>query len=58
MSSPRESSVARFFVKADQAVLEHVPKKLLEFFDEDMLQLFESERFLFDHAISVGWEAL
>jgi hypothetical protein len=46
------------FVKADQAALEHVPKKLLEFFDEDMLQLFESERFLFDHAISVEWEAL
>ena len=26
--------------------LEHVPKKLLDFFDQDMLQLFDSERFL------------
>jgi hypothetical protein len=28
-----------------------VPKKLLAFFASDMLQLFEIERFLFDHAI-------
>jgi hypothetical protein len=28
---------------------EHVPKKLLAFFDSDMLQIFEFERFLFDH---------
>jgi len=25
--------------------LEHVPKKLLDFFDKNMLQLFDSERF-------------
>ncbi|TPV97404.1 MAG: hypothetical protein USCAAHI_03170 [Beijerinckiaceae bacterium] len=29
--------------------LEHVPKKLVAFFDKDMFQLFEFERFLFDH---------
>ena len=38
--------------------LEHVPKKLLDFFDKDMLQLFESERFLFDHVIPRDREAL
>ena len=38
--------------------LEHVPKKLLGFFDEDMLQLFEFERFLFDHVIPRDREAL
>jgi hypothetical protein len=31
--------------------LEHVAKKLIDFFDKDMLQLFEFERFLFDHVI-------
>ena len=34
-----------------QRALEHVPKKLRDFFDKDMLQLFEIERFLFDHVI-------
>jgi hypothetical protein len=29
-------------------------KKLPGFFDSDMLQLFEIERFLFDHAIPRG----
>ena len=38
--------------------LEHDPKKLLDFFDKDMLQLFESERFLFDHVIPRDREAL
>jgi hypothetical protein len=40
------------------ATLEHVPKKLLDFFDQTMLQLFESERFLFDQMISSDQEAL
>jgi hypothetical protein len=38
--------------------LEHVPKKLLAFFDKDMLQLFEFERFLFDHLIPGDRESL
>jgi hypothetical protein len=38
--------------------LEHVPKKLHDFFDKDMLQLFEMERFLFDHLIPGDREAL
>jgi hypothetical protein len=33
-------------------------KKLLGFFDSGMLQLFEFERFLFDHVISRGGQAL
>ena len=31
--------------------LAHVLKKLIAFIDKDMLQLFEFERFLFDHVI-------
>jgi hypothetical protein len=38
--------------------LEHIPKKLLDFFDEDMLQLFKFERSLFDHMIPGDREAL
>ncbi len=38
--------------------LEHVPKKLLDFFDKDMLQLFEFELFLFDHVFPRDREAL
>ncbi|MGH6853002.1 MAG: hypothetical protein ACREDJ_07380 [Methylocella sp.] len=37
---------------------ENVPKKLRDFFDKDMLQLFEIERFLFDHVIPRDREAL
>ena len=37
--------------------LEHVPKKLLDFFDQDMLQLLEFERFLPDHVIPRDREA-
>jgi hypothetical protein len=33
-------------------------KKLLDFFDSDMLHLFEFERFLFDHVIPRDREAL
>jgi len=29
----------------EECALEHVPKKLLDFLDQNMLQLFESERF-------------
>ena len=38
--------------------LEQVPKKLLDFFDADMFQLFESERLLFDQMIPSNREAL
>jgi hypothetical protein len=38
--------------------LEHVPKKLTDFFDLNMLQVFESERFLFDQMILSAREAL
>jgi hypothetical protein len=37
---------------------EHVPKKLLDFLDQGMLQLFDFERFLFDHVIPRDREAL
>jgi hypothetical protein len=36
----------------------HVPKKLLDFFDKDMLQLLDSERFLVDHVIPRVGQAL
>ena len=38
--------------------LAHVPKKLIDFFDQDMLQLFEFERFLFDHIIPRAGEEI
>jgi hypothetical protein len=31
--------------------LEHVPKKLIDFFDQNMLQLFDFKRFLSDQVI-------
>ena len=37
---------------------EPVPKKLHDFVDKNMLQLFEIERFLFDHVIPRDREAL
>ena len=41
----------------ESAQLEHAPKKLLESFDQDMLQLIDIERFLFDHMIPCDREA-
>ena len=38
--------------------VEHVPKKLLDFFDQDMLQVFDFERFLVDHVIPRDRETL
>jgi hypothetical protein len=39
-------------------VLEHVPKKMLDVFNENMLQLFEFERFLFDRVMPHDRETL
>ena len=36
---------------ATAMALKHVPKKLFGFFDSGMLQIFEFERFHFDHVI-------
>ena len=38
--------------------LEQVPKKLIDFFDEDLLQHFDIERFPIDHMIPCDREAL
>ena len=38
-------------------LLELVPKKLLDFLDQNMLQFFGSERFLFDQMIPSEREA-
>jgi hypothetical protein len=40
------------------SALEHGPEKLPGFFDSGMLQLFEPERFLFDHVIQHDREPL
>jgi hypothetical protein len=37
---------------------EHVPKKLLDFFAQDMLQLFDFERVLIDQMIPFDRDAL
>jgi len=47
-----EQSAAKIFT------LEYVPKKLIDFFDQNMLQLFEFERFLPDQMIPSDREAL
>jgi hypothetical protein len=38
--------------------LEHDPKNLLDFFDEDMFQLFDFERVLIDQMSPFDWDAL
>ena len=45
-------------LRAGCPALEHIPKKSLDFFDKDGLQLFEFERFLLDHVESPDREAL
>jgi hypothetical protein len=40
------------------ALLEHVPKKLIEFLDQNMLQRFDFERFLLDPMIPSDRKAL
>jgi len=39
-------------------LLEQVPKKLTDFFDENLLQRFDFERFLIDHMTPCDREAL
>jgi hypothetical protein len=41
-----------------QRAREQVPKKLTDFFDENLLQHFDFERFLIDHMIPCDREAL
>ena len=43
----------RFGINECRFMLEHVPKKLIDFFDQNMLQLFESEQVLFDQMSSI-----
>jgi hypothetical protein len=57
-ASPRYTVANFLWTYSKVSALEHVPKKLLDFFDKDMLQLFEFERFLFDHVIPRDREAL
>jgi len=47
-----------FQLKRSASALEHVPKKLLDFFDSDMLQLFDFERDLIDQMIPLERDAL
>ncbi len=42
----------------DEAILEHVPKKLLDCFDKDMLHLFELSYVLIDQMIPFDRGAL
>jgi DNA-directed RNA polymerase len=41
-----------------EANLEQVPKKLTDFFDQNLLQRFDFERFLIDHMFPCDREAL
>jgi hypothetical protein len=47
-----------FALSRARSALEHVPKKLLGFFDQNVLQLFESERVLSDQLIPSDLGAL
>ncbi len=47
-----------FALPSKSCSLEHVPKKLLDFFDKDMLQLFEIERVLIDQMVPFDRDAL
>jgi hypothetical protein len=47
-----------FQLKRSTSDLEHVPKKLLDFFDSDMLQLFDFEGVVIDQMIPFDWDAL
>ncbi len=55
---PRDIRQTAAFAWRSLPFLEHVPKKLLDFFEFDMLQLLEYERFLFDHVILCVGQAL
>jgi hypothetical protein len=56
---------AKWFGRQEQSsrksvamMLEHVPKRLIGFFDQNMLQLFDFERFLFYQMILSGRKGL
>ncbi len=54
-SKLRRKDALRLFARE---ALEQAPKKLRDFFDENLLQLFDFERFLIDHMIPCDRETL
>jgi hypothetical protein len=58
MAPPRRGASYRRWLEYFPRPLEHVPKKLLDFFDQDMLQLFDFERVLIDQMIPFDRDAL